>query len=83
MMWQPLLRYIEALVVGRPSQWTSALSKHAQVLILEMQGLVPEPDTPLIMDDWPVYVHDTLNRLVDVTVPQDVLCNSLGGASCP
>ena len=78
MMWEPLLRYIEALVDGRPAQWSSTLSNHAQILILEMQGRVSEPDTPLIMDDWRVYVQDTLKRLVDVTVPLDVLGRSLG-----
>ena len=54
------------------------LSKHAQVLFLEVQGLVSEPDTTLIMDGWLVYVQDTIKRLVDVTVPQDVLFNALG-----
>ena len=54
------------------------LSKHAQVLILEMQGLVSEPDTPLIMDDCHVYVQNTLKRLGDLIVPRDVLCRSLG-----
>ena len=78
MIWHPLLVYSKALVDGRPAPWSSTLSKHAEVLILEMQGLVSEPDTTLIMDDWLVYVQDTIKRLVDVTVPQDVLFNALG-----
>ena len=60
MVWRPLLEYIEALVAGRPAPWSSKLSKHADVLILEMQGLVSEPDTTLIMDDWLIYVQDTI-----------------------
>ena len=78
MLWRPLLEYIEALVAGRPAPWTSKLAKHAGVLVLEMRGLVSEPDTSLIMDDWLLYVQGTIKRLVDVTVPQDVLLNVLG-----
>ena len=78
LVWEPLCAYIESLVAGRSAQWSSALSKHVEALILEMQGLVQELDTPLIIDDWLEYVQDTLKRLVDVTMPRDVLFRSLG-----
>ena len=78
LLWRPMVQYLESFVAGRPAPWTSKLAKHAGVLVLEMRGLVPEPDTSLIMDDWLLYVQGTIKRLVDVTVPQDVLLNVLG-----
>ena len=77
MVWRPLLEYIEALVAGRPAPWTSKLAKHQDVLVLEMSGLVSEPDTTIIMDEWLLYVQGTIKSLVDVTVPEDLLLNAL------
>ena len=78
LMWHPLLLHIEALLTGRPAPWTSKLAKHQDVLVLEMRGLVSEPDTTISMDEWLLYVQGTIQRLVDVTVPEDLLLNALG-----
>ena len=73
MVWLPVLQYIEALLKDRTTPWTSTLAKHQELLILEMQGVVTQPDESMPIDDWMQFMQETLQRLVDVTVPLELL----------
>ena len=73
MLWQPILEYIECIIVGGTASWTSSLAMHQDVVILEMQGVISEPEETLPIDDWMQFVHETLRRLLDVTVPVELV----------
>ena len=68
--------YVEDLAKhGLP--WPDPLAKNLELHHLEMEGVLPEPQAHLVMDEWIVYVQQTLHRLLDVTVPLEVLSKVL------
>ena len=73
MFWQPLLQYIEALANGARASWTSALAENQNLIVLEMQGIIVQPEVAMSMDDWLGFLQETMRRLVDVTVPREAL----------
>ena len=51
LVWQPIMCYIEGIVNGEEPTWTSALSTNHDALVIEMQGIVNQPDDTMPMDD--------------------------------
>ena len=73
MLWQPILKYIERITQGSPTPWTSRLQKHQELVTLEMRGVVTQAEDTMPIDEWLDFMQETLQRLVDVTVPDDLL----------
>ena len=76
LIWQPILDYVEELAehdfaLARPSD------KSLELLHLEMAEVLPDPQAHLVMDEWIGFVQDSIHRLVDVTVPLEVLSRVL------
>ena len=59
---------MEAQYLGR-QHW----QQNQALVLLEMRGLIFASEETLPIDDWLVYVQDTLRRLVEVPVPRESL----------
>ena len=75
-IWQPILDYVEELA-EHDLPWPDPLTKNLELLHLEMAGVLPEPQAHLVMDEWIGFVQESIHRLVDVTVPLEVLSRVL------
>ena len=73
LVWQPVIEHIEALIEGRPADWTSTLAKHQDLLVAEMEGVVLEATETMPVDEWHDHIRDLIQRLVSVTVPIELL----------
>ena len=51
LVWQPLLQYIDALANGAPASWSSGLAENQRLIVLEMQGIIEQPEVAMSMDD--------------------------------
>ena len=76
LVWQPSLDYVEELA-KHDLPWPDPLAKNLELLHLEMAGVLPEPQAHLVMDEWIGFVQATVLRLLDVTVPLEVLSKVL------
>ena len=50
-IWQPILDYVEELA-EHDLPWPDPLAKNLELLHLEMEGVLPEPQAHLVMDEW-------------------------------
>ena len=73
LVWLPLIEHIEALSEGRPAAWTSALGKHQDFLVAEMEGVVLGAAETMPVDQWHEHLRDLIQRLVRVTVPLELI----------
>ena len=73
LFWQPLLQYIDALANGVPASWSSGLAENQRLIVLEMQGIIEQPEVAMSMDDWLGFLEESIRRLLDVTVPRQAL----------
>ena len=70
LLWLPILDYIEALDrQDVKPDWTRSLDFHQAAIASEMRGLVPGHEEAMDMDQWYVFVQETLQRLLSVHVP--------------
>ena len=66
----PILDYIKALDrQAVEPDWTRSLDFHQAAIASEMRGLVPGHEEAMDMDQWYVFVQETLQRLLSVHVP--------------
>ena len=75
-IWQPILDYVEELA-EHDLPWPDPLTKNLELLHLEMGEVLPDPQAQLVMDEWIGFVQESIHRLVDVTVPLEVLSRVL------
>ena len=64
LVWQPILKYIEALSREEPVQWTNTLEIHQTAIQSEMEGIVPSPADTLAMDQWVETIQQTIKKMV-------------------
>ena len=76
LIWQPILDYVSELA-EHDLPWPDPLTKNLELLHLEMAEVLPDPQAHLVMDEWIGFVQDSIHRLVDVTVPLEVLSRVL------
>ena len=74
-IWQPLLTFLEALgLEDTPEpEWTEALAVNKEALLVEMAGVVDSPDEHLALEEWVVFIAETLQRLLEVSVPTKLI----------
>ena len=73
LVWQPLLQYIDTLANGVRASWPSGLAENQRLIVLEMQGIIVQPEVAMSMDDWLGFLEESIRRLLDVTVPRQAL----------
>ena len=77
MVWLPVIEHINALSEGRPAAWTSTLAKHQDLLVAEMDGVVLRAAETMPLDEWHAHIRDLIQRLVNVTVPIELISTVL------
>ena len=73
LVWLPVIEHINDLSEGRPAAWTSTLTKHQDLLVAEMAGVVLEAAETMPVDEWHKHIQDLIKRLVGVTVPIELI----------
>ena len=69
LLWDPILKHIEALSRDEDPQWTQSLGLNQASILSEMHGIVPGADVALDMDHWVEFIQRTLGKLLKVHVP--------------
>ena len=64
LLWDPILKHIEALSRDEDPQWTQSLGLNQASILSEMHGIVPGADVALDMDHWVEFIQRTLGRLL-------------------
>ena len=68
LVWQPIIKYIEALGTADKRDWSQELTVHSQALAKEMEGMVVSPTEAMPFDDWIAYIQLTIKQMLVVDV---------------
>ena len=74
----PIIDYIEAINRKEAPQWDEKLGLHSEAILQEMHGLVASPDETLEMDMFIELLRNTLQRLLNVEVPANLILKVVG-----